>query len=392
MNRFASILFLFVVCLFVQSCGTAYLTRKVDIEVTKPAIISIPQKYRSVAVMLNNVNVMDSCIYNNYGVLKKDDGFVDSLASKVCLQSVSDFLRKQHFFDTIMFVPDKNYANAIIIDTSDYQNHTSDSVYYSSLTMSQRNAMKAAFLFDEFKLDTNHNDTLFLHPETGLLSPEVLSEISDLTNADLLLSLDYFSSVAEYLFLKSSNSSRANVKTNTIWSIYDLKTKEYLNVINFVDDASWGKGAHSIREAQRLLPSRKDAVCNAADVAGENFVYELVPHWVKESRFYYVLNWKYLDIQAANKYAKENNWLKAASIWKKYVDSKNKNIAAQCMYNMAIVCEMQGNVDAAIEWAVKSFYVYENQNPNHASLCKDYIHQLSERKSDIHVLDKQFAD
>lgn len=83
--------------------------------------------------------------------------------------------------------------------------------------------------------------------------------------------------------------------------------------------------------------------------------------------------------------------MEAASIWKSNVDNKNKIIAAMCMYNMALACEVEGKMAAAIDWAVKSYHVLGEKNRVHAQNCKDYIQILSQRKFDFRLLDEQIS-
>ncbi len=69
--------------------------------------------------------------------------------------------------------------------------------------------------------------------------------------------------------------------------------------------------------------------------------------------------------------------------------NKNKSIAAKSMYNMALACEMSGNMDAAIDWAEKSFYVFGTKNGIHSTNCSDYIRILGQRKLDIKKIESE---
>ena len=57
-------------------------------------------------------------------------------------------------------------------------------------------------------------------------------------------------------------------------------------------------------------------------------------------------------------------------------------IAAKCMYNMAVACEMNDQLEPALEWAVKSYHVFGEKNEVHASNCREYIQILGQRKVD----------
>jgi len=50
---------------------------------------------------------------------------------------------------------------------------------------------------------------------------------------------------------------------------------------------------------------------------------------------------------------------------------------------------MEGHLDAAIDWAVKSYHVFGETNKQHAGNCKEYIRILSTRKRDLKIIEQQ---
>jgi len=54
---------------------------------------------------------------------------------------------------------------------------------------------------------------------------------------------------------------------------------------------------------------------------------------------------------------------------------------------MTLACEMNGEMDAAMDWAIKSFYVFGSKNQLHAFNCQEYIRILSQRKLDIQKIE-----
>lgn len=94
----------------------------------------------------------------------------------------------------------------------------------------------------------------------------------------------------------------------------------------------------------------------------------------------------------AEKYLLDSDWLKAAEIYKRETKNKNQNIIAKAKYNMALICEMEGNLDAAVDWLVLSYSTYKNENPEHKFNCKQYITLLAERKWEIERLEKQVRE
>jgi hypothetical protein len=139
---------------------------------------------------------------------------------------------------------------------------------------------------------------------------------------------------------------------------------------------------------KNMLIERPEYLNEASFDAGADFSKVLVPHWEEVERLYYKSG--NVQLKLADEYVNNYEWLKAANIWKNNINNKNKNIAAKSMFNLAIACEIEGNLDAAVDWAVKSFYVFEQKNQEHSLNCMDYIQILSQRKIDFKILEKQF--
>jgi len=56
---------------------------------------------------------------------------------------------------------------------------------------------------------------------------------------------------------------------------------------------------------------------------------------------------------------------------------------------MALASEMEGNIDASIDWLSLSFSSYKNGNNDHKSICQQYYNLLTIRKQEIERLEKQ---
>jgi len=81
--------------------------------------------------------------------------------------------------------------------------------------------------------------------------------------------------------------------------------------------------------------------------------------------------------------------LEAAKIWKANISNSNKSIAAKSMFNLGLACEMEGDIDAAIDWVVQSFQVFKQKNVMNAENCQDYLRILATRKFDFRRIEFQ---
>jgi hypothetical protein len=377
----------------------------VKFEVLVPGNIKIPKDYKKTVIRYNNCNVAPNRFFNSYFEDAKKLSEItntDSIASEIYYQVFAGQLKKQQVFDTIIELKPFDFSEII----------TSDSLIYKQLENNVKNQAEpfsgvntevynfSRFLKKHEDLDSNKYKILLLDPEFGLYTKKQIQQIAQSTGADLFFSLDFFAEVdgifsPDYIrsdsvsifneYLYDSRIAREIVYTLACWNVYDLKKTEFARTLQKLDTIEWMEPVYSLKEAKRMLPPRKDAVLNAADIAGSRFADFISPHWIEVDRMYYPIGQP--ESKKTNKLVDENRWLEAAVIWKKNTTSKNKNVAAKSMFNMAVACEMNGEMDAAIDWAVKSFYLMGNKNDIHTFNCRDYINILARRKMDIQKIE-----
>ena len=83
----------------------------------------------------------------------------------------------------------------------------------------------------------------------------------------------------------------------------------------------------------------------------------ILPYWIRVSRDYFVGG---NDNFATDKRkAQAGNLDGAAAIWKQETKNPDGTLAGRACYNMAIISEINGNLDEAIQWAQKSYEDYK---------------------------------
>jgi hypothetical protein len=156
------------------------------------------------------------------------------------------------------------------------------------------------------------------------------------------------------------------------------------------DTVKWMEYSSSQSKADDLLPPRTDAIYNAAEISAENFALSIVPHWVQVQRMYYSSG--HVELQQTDELIQNAQWKEAAQLWDNQLNNKNKKIVAKCMYNLGLACEMEGDLEAALAWVVKSYHIFGPRNELHAENCMQYIRLLSTRQADMKLLELQFGD
>jgi tetratricopeptide (TPR) repeat protein len=169
------------------------------------------------------------------------------------------------------------------------------------------------------------------------------------------------------------------VKTG--WRIYSPSERIILDEYIMTESImSTGRGINPAKAVSALL-LRKDAVKQVSNKAGHVYAMRLLPYVIRVSRDYYVKGTD--NFQVAKRMAQLGKWNEAAELWEKETSNKDAKVAGRAHYNMAIINEINGDLEAAISWAQKS-YEYYNIKPG-----LDYTRILQNRLDNLDLLKYQ---
>jgi hypothetical protein len=138
------------------------------------------------------------------------------------------------------------------------------------------------------------------------------------------------------------------VPYSAVFEVYDATTRTFSHRATLSDTLVWAENTLDVNQTLAELPSIEEAKPLAAREIGKLYAQKLAPYWRQVKRFFFVPSGKELT-QAAD-FAENFEWDKAMQIWEKYTGNKNKKVAAQTAFNMALGCEMNGHYELAIEW------------------------------------------
>jgi len=325
------ILTFFLLVLNLSSCMIIDSARTTQIEIMKPGIFNFPDEINTVAIINRASNQRDSVPfrYLNGTKIETDTLVKYRMLSNNCVDALTGFFEKEGYFGKV-----NNYRDSL-------------AVIYS----------------------TN---------ETGLIT---LEELFQNTKSDICIFLDRFNFnvVGMYGFSDvvtngASLSWAIAIKTDTLSYLYN-------QMDTLIYEASDFPVNLSDHTKLNLL------VNNSSEYLGRFFGSKIIPTWLTVERLYYKSNNQ--NMLLAEKYALNNEWLKAAEIWNKQTKNKNPRMAAKACYNMALACEMEGKLDAAIDWLVQSYSILKENNEEHKDNCKRYIAVLAIRKKEIEKLEHQ---
>lgn len=170
-----------------------------------------------------------------------------------------------------------------------------------------------------------------------------------------------------------------DIKTG--WRIYDPQ----LNTINdevFLNNSfTFTAGVLNAPQAVAALMARKEMIKQTADGLGRSYSVRILPYWNRVTRDYYVKGSP--AFRTAMRKARTGNWNEAGDLWNRETQSHKRIIAGRACYNMAIISEINGQLDQAIRWAQKSYEEYNIR------LALGYVNILRNRVAREQVLDFQ---
>lgn len=173
---------------------------------------------------------------------------------------------------------------------------------------------------------------------------------------------------------------RANVVTaiKTGWRIYDSEGRNIIDEFVMEETISTtGAGINPV-EAIKAVTGRIEAVLAVSRDLGRGYAQSILPYWTRVTREYFVRG--NANFEKAKRRAQTGNWDGAAEIWLMETDNPDPKLAGRAHYNMAIIEEIRGNIDNAIEWAQAAYEEFGEKR------ALNYLDILRYRKNQLEML------
>ncbi len=170
------------------------------------------------------------------------------------------------------------------------------------------------------------------------------------------------------------------------WRFYDPKSKIIFDEVVTDDYLKKEASSGTERGAVSSLPSQVSVTRKVAFMVGREYGMRIAPVYIEVKRQYYPKAKGFSEeMEQAARFAQAGNWDQAAAIWKKMEATARDNpkAAGRAAYNMAVVAEVKGNLDLALEWAEKSWTQYGDKK------ARSYIDILHRRQNDARKADDQ---
>jgi hypothetical protein len=230
------------------------------------------------------------------------------------------------------------------------------------------------------------------------LSWAAVEEICRENEVDVLFSLEFYDTdtkvAYETTMVTIPNNLGINAKIpghkvalNTAikngWRIYDPVSKQLLD--EFVGNdyiTSVGEGINPVKAIEAVV-GRKEAVLQVSSNIGNSYGLIIKPLRKRIARDYFVSGTDNFVI--AKRRAQTGDWDGAAQLWEQELNNPKGKIAGRACYNMAIINEINGDLEKALDWASKSYADYNNKE------ALRYINLLNRRLAENRELERQLA-
>ena len=320
------------------SCRT---TEEVHFNVTIPAPVTIPVYVKKVGIINRSV------ISDSNGVRKKIDDILsakgaqlDKECSNECIRGLKDALQQSNIFQNIVFL---------------------DSVKI-------KNCFPGAF--------------------PSPLSWDKIEEICKANNVDALFALELFhtgnslkvpvSAAIVSGALGAAENTRIESKVSTGWRIYDPQNKLILDEYPVAENLTLVQSVLNPVDDVSALINHKETVMGVSYHIGQSYAVRILPYTIRVCHEFYIRG--SANFKMARRMADAGDWNNAADLWNKETTNRKLKIRARAYYNLAIISEINGDIDGAIGWAKKA---YETGGKR---LALDYLNDLQDRKAQDDLL------
>lgn len=335
-----------LVVLILSSCSA---TNNLTLPVTQPAPVYINKQITNIGII--NRSLPDKkyeAIDAVDKILSMEGKELDKKGSLVTLENLKEELLKNN-----------RIKNVVIIDSIDFKKYG----------------------IDQFSAE---------------LSWAKIDEICKKNNVEAIYELSFFDtdSKISYRTINTQVNNSFGIKipmieheatVNTLiksgWRIYDNKDKIISDQFATSNTVSLSARGINPFKAFETISGRKDAVMNVSKNIGQDYALRILPYNIRVTRDYYVKGTNNFEI--GKRRAQAGKWDSAAELWLQETNNNDPKIAGRACYNMAIINEINGDLDKAIDWATKSYTDYGDK------IALRYINVLKNRKAKAYQLEQE---
>lgn len=342
-HHFIPSLIAFAVSLFLlQGCATS----NVQIQVLKPAGISLPQNIQTIAVINRFKPAKGSRFLNILeGALTGEGIRGDRNAASASLEALTDFMARTPRFNTV--IPEEQFEG--------YGQGSFPPPFTTAMVddICRTYNAQAILTIEAFDSDTRNRCNRFTR--------EVKQDGETVTEVFY---------VAEQF-----------IDVTVGWRLYSAETGTLIDEYRMVEQVGFDAEGTSKSDASNNLPSTSFMIDEMGQVTGEAYAHRIAPIYFDVDRNIFTKGTTALKL--GKKKARMNDWKGAEKHWDVALTHEKDKVKGRALHNLAIATEVRGDLERAYKMAMESYNRYGNKKAG------SYSYVLLDRMREREVLDQQ---
>jgi len=309
----------YLVLLIFAAAMTSCATQELYLNVTRPAPVTIAPEIKTVGIIDRSTPTDQTKSIDNLDRLLSLEGAeLDSIGTLEAIKGVTDELAANDRFTEVKLL------NGLQFRTSSLGDLPAPLTWEQVEGICRENETQALFALEMYDTDTRIRNA-------G-------GAVSELAAGNILGAL-------------KAGPVETLVKTG--WRIYSPADRAILDEFIVAESILFGAPGLPGSSAVSGILNRKDAVMEVSRKAGHIYALRLIPYRLRVTRDYYVKGTD--NFKIAKRRAQTGQWDQAAELWQQETEHPKRKIAGRAHYNMAIINEINGDLENAASWARKAY-------------------------------------
>lgn len=258
-----------------------------------------------------------------------------------------------------------------------------DSTLVAQATQGIKSALEQSPVFENYEIPIYYTYTTDTSLVAKVMSKPDADSLANSMGVDMFIVVDYIDITTN----KPDNEIDAtfSMAYTALFRVYDAAAEKPYASYNFQSIQPENVTVYNDNGAITLTMS-SDAKASLANRLGENYAMLIAPFWETVERVYYISpDDENGNLKKGERYVQQGDWTKAMEHWNKTIMSSTKSMqVAMAAFNMALGCEMLGDLELAKSWLE---FCKKQQNPkvNPAAYWQTILARLQDKQ----ILDKK---
>ncbi|MFS4491798.1 DUF6340 family protein [Maribacter sp. 2308TA10-17] len=349
MRHFSRILFVCSVLVALSSCTS---TKELTISTIEPSPVDFSNQIRKIGI----VNSSKSSFVKSYStrleqLIVMEERWLAEKGTEAALTGLFDELAQDQRFDTVRILDNLDE------EMTDFGTRPSKETWNKIAEICEENGVDAIF-----SLASHDTETQFSLKKTKIDQLDMMRDRTKVSAQEITL---------ETLIENG-------------WRVYDPKQRILVDEFTSNDQITASAKGVSPVDALQAIDKRRETLLEQSKNSGSSYAQRMQPKKLDVQRAYYVLGTR--NFELADDKIQEGAYHEAIKLWEEEIANPKARISGRACYNLAVLSEFNGNLNAAMNWATKSYDLHKED----ATL--DYITTLERRQAQSDVLKIQLAN